>query len=297
MLPIVNQTVEAEKLSIYDARVHAKYPLNGLRLKNTTNLHLMQGPITVFDAGAYAGDARMEDLSPGGERLISYAIDLDVEVASEESTKPETMMSAKVVRGVMSIAKQHKKQIKYTVKNSSKEFKKVLIERPISAKLNLVEPEKDVEKTRDSYRFSVSVPEEKSVELTTVEEEARTELVAINGLNDKDIQIYLSSSIIDGKIKKVINDVEEKKRLIAEAEAKLSQMKKNIETIGTEQERIRQNMTALDKTSDLYRRYVKTFGEQEDELANLRKQCTDLSGVVERLTQELADYVTSLTFE
>ena len=41
----------------------------------------MQGPITVFDDGAYAGDAQIQDLPPGTERLISYAMDLDTEVA------------------------------------------------------------------------------------------------------------------------------------------------------------------------------------------------------------------------
>ena len=73
MLPIVNESVEGEKVSIYNAGVHAKHPLNGLKLKNTTELHLMQGPITVFDDGAYAGDAQIQDLPPGTERLISYA--------------------------------------------------------------------------------------------------------------------------------------------------------------------------------------------------------------------------------
>src|SRR6185369_16534256 len=59
MLPIVSANVEGEKVSIYNEHVQPKYPLNGFRLKNTTSLHLMQGPITVFDANAYAGDARM----------------------------------------------------------------------------------------------------------------------------------------------------------------------------------------------------------------------------------------------
>ena len=49
--------------------VQPKHPLSGLRLKNSTDLHLMQGPITVFDGGAYAGDAKIEDLQPGTERL------------------------------------------------------------------------------------------------------------------------------------------------------------------------------------------------------------------------------------
>ena len=83
MLPIVNDSVKGEKLSIYNQNVQAKHPLNGLRLKNSTDLHLMQGPITVFDGGVYAGDARIEDLQPGTERLVSYALDLDVEVAPD----------------------------------------------------------------------------------------------------------------------------------------------------------------------------------------------------------------------
>jgi len=80
MLPIVNASVQAEKLSIYNESVQRKFPLNGLRLTNTTGLHLMQGPITVFDGGTYAGDARIEDLQPKEERLISYALDLKIEV-------------------------------------------------------------------------------------------------------------------------------------------------------------------------------------------------------------------------
>src|SRR5207244_11356814 len=80
MLPIVNEAVEGTKVSIYNQRVHAKHPLSGFRLRNATALHLSQGPMTVFDGGVYAGDARLEDLPPGQERLLSYAMDLKTEV-------------------------------------------------------------------------------------------------------------------------------------------------------------------------------------------------------------------------
>ncbi len=73
MLPIVNDQVGGSKLSVYNPAVQIKHPLCGLRLKNTTELHLMQGPITVFDGGTYAGDARIEDIAPGGQRLLTYA--------------------------------------------------------------------------------------------------------------------------------------------------------------------------------------------------------------------------------
>ncbi|MEK6640237.1 MAG: hypothetical protein AABZ17_06155, partial [Nitrospirota bacterium] len=64
LLPIIGQSLQGQKVSLYNQHVNAKHPLNGYRLKNTSALHLMQGPITLFDSGTYAGDARIEDLPP-----------------------------------------------------------------------------------------------------------------------------------------------------------------------------------------------------------------------------------------
>src|SRR5205085_4534118 len=81
LLPIVGKDVEASRVSIYNERVQAKFPLLGLRFKNTSGLHLMQGPVTVFEGSNYAGDAQIQDLQPKEERLVSYAIDLGTEVS------------------------------------------------------------------------------------------------------------------------------------------------------------------------------------------------------------------------
>ena len=99
MMPIVTADVKGEKVSIYNQNVHVKHPLSGLQFTNTTGLHLMQGPITVFDGGSYAGDAKIEDLPPGAERLISYAVDLDTEVAPQSKGQPEELLSVKLHQG------------------------------------------------------------------------------------------------------------------------------------------------------------------------------------------------------
>ena len=44
MLPIINKDVEATRVSIYNERTQAKFPLLGLKFKNTSGMHLMQGP-------------------------------------------------------------------------------------------------------------------------------------------------------------------------------------------------------------------------------------------------------------
>src|SRR5262249_44400986 len=55
MLPIVAKDIEADRVSIYNERTQAKFPLLGVKVKNTSGVHLNQGPITVFEASNYAG--------------------------------------------------------------------------------------------------------------------------------------------------------------------------------------------------------------------------------------------------
>ena len=78
--------IEGQRVSIYNQSVQAKHPLLGLKFKNTTGLHINQGPITVFEGSIYAGDTRVLDVQPNEERLVSYAIDLGTEV--DPQTRP-----------------------------------------------------------------------------------------------------------------------------------------------------------------------------------------------------------------
>src|SRR5208282_1357616 len=99
MLPILNQAVNGERYSLFNEATDPKHPLNAVKLKNSSTLHLMQGPITVFDAGTYAGDAQITDLAPGAEQLVTYAMDLDTEVQAAPGSSPVSLVSVRVSRG------------------------------------------------------------------------------------------------------------------------------------------------------------------------------------------------------
>ncbi len=101
LLPIVAKDVQASRVSIYNEATQAKFPLLGLRFKNTSGLHLMQGPITVYEGSTYAGDARILDLQPNEERLVSYAIDLGTEVNPVPSFDNGRVLSVKAVKGII----------------------------------------------------------------------------------------------------------------------------------------------------------------------------------------------------
>src|SRR5205814_411781 len=78
----------------------AKFPLLGLIFKNTTGMHLTQGPITVYEGSTYSGDARILDLQKDERRLLSYAIDLETEVQAVPHSDNGRITSVKVVKGI-----------------------------------------------------------------------------------------------------------------------------------------------------------------------------------------------------
>ena len=297
MLPIVNGAVEGEKLSIYNPDVQAKHPLAGLRLKNTTGLHLMQGPITVFDDGIYAGDAQIQSLPPGTERLVSYALDLNTEVAIDKQTSSDVMSLVRITRGVLYTSHEYRRSRQYTVKNSGRRTKKVLIEYPLDSTWTLVTPEKAEEKTRDLYRFAVNAEPGKPEKLTVSERRSGGEQVVLNNLSNGSIQIYLRGKSISGAIKSALTEVIRRKNELSEITAAKKRLTDQIAIIGQEQDRIRRNMVQLDRTGDLYARYVKKFGDQEDSIERHRADYAKLVDEEARLRKALDEFLINLNVE
>jgi hypothetical protein len=294
MLPIVTGEVKADKVSIYNQGVQAKHPLAGLKFTNTTGLYLMQGPITVFDGSVYAGDAKIEDLPPGTERLISYALDLDTEVAPESKGHPEELLSVKITKGTMIASRKYIRGTEYTVKNSGKAAKKVLVEYPFDAQWKLTAPAKPDEKTRNLYRFAVEAKPGEPAKLLVEEERTDHQQIALGNLDDNAIKFYLSAKVVDEKVKQALSEIVKRKQAIQEVAAKKQQLEQRIKEIGEDQSRIRQNMAQLDHASDVYKSYVKKFSDQESEIEKTRGQIASLNDQATGMQKSLDEYMMGL---
>src|SRR5262249_16376397 len=166
LLPIVHKEVQGARASIFNESVHEKFPLLGLRFKNTSELNLMQGPVTVFDGNSYAGDARMPDLQPGEERLLSYAIDLGVEVKKRNKPSIAVLTAARFEKGVLVTMTKHREEWEYRAVNRSKSERTLLVEHAVREQFKLVTPTKPIERSRDLYRFTMKLNAGQSAMLT-----------------------------------------------------------------------------------------------------------------------------------
>ncbi len=294
MLPIVNQNVEGERVSIYNQRVQAKHPLHGLKLRNTTGFDLMGGPLTVFEQGSYAGDARIDTFPAGTERLISFAIDLDTEVAVSARSVPETLLSVRIVKGTLISTLSQRAESTYRLKNSDDRSRSVLIEHPLNPDWDLVAPARAEETTRSAYRFLVEIPGGKSEELLVAQERQIDRTVLLTNIEDSQITYFLSARNVDRRVKQALEGLAERKTALARTVNQRQEEERKVNTIHREQSRIRENMARLEKDSDLYKRYVSLLDEQEDLLEQALTNIEDLRVKEQRQREELDRYIMSL---
>jgi hypothetical protein len=294
LLPIIGQTLQGQKVSLYNQRVNAKHPLNGYRLNNTSALHLMQGPITLFDSGTYAGDARIEDLPPGQDRLISYALDLKTEVEPTLEGGTQELVTVSLKKGTMLVSRRLVEDRTYLIKNRDQKAKTVLIEQPYRADWKLAEPKQPTERTRDLYRFSVSVDPGKSSTLRVKETLPIQETILLMESGIDQIVYYQQAKEVSPKVKEALQRVVQLRSKLDDTRAQRTRLDQRTAEITTEHARIRENMQRLQQNSDLYNRYVKKLDQQETELEKLRKEIEALKNTEDEQRRELQNYVMNL---
>jgi hypothetical protein len=298
MLPIVNKDVEGTRVSIYNEATQAKFPLLGLKLKNTSGLHLMQGPITVFEGSNYAGDARILDLQPKEERLISYAVDLGTEVNPVPSGDNGRYTMIKAVKGILHTTTKLKETKTYTVKNRNDQERLVLIEHPVRNEFKLVEDKvKPTEVASDVYRFEIKVPAGKTETHVVTEERVLNEEVQFTNLNDDQIRIFLSNPISSAKVKAGLKAVLEFRYAVAKTQRDIAEQQQQLKTITDDQIRLRANLKEMPSTAAAYKRYLEKFDAQETQIENLQADIKKLQGVAFKQQKELEDYLAGFTAE
>ena len=297
LVPIVSEIIEGEKLSIFDANSTVDYALNGFRLKNSTGLHLQGGPLTIFDGGIYAGDAQINNVGPGEDRLISYAVDLALVVKREQPVFRRETISIVARSGVLTITHKQFRDLIYTFHNKSDEPKTVYVQQSIEPDFTLLEPVKPEEKTVNQYRFKVEVPAGQTVTFKVVTVRPVSETIALLNVDFNMLVEYARNAQLSPKLKEALQGMVARRRKITELQAQVTQLDLKIQEIDQDQTRIRNNMQGLNQNSDLYKRYVTKLNAQETELEKLRESRALARDAEAEAQKQLRAFIDTLTTE
>jgi hypothetical protein len=302
MIPFVAGPVEAERVSVFNARVQSDHPLSGARLKNVTGLHLMGGPLTVFDtpeaggAAGYVGDALIDDTEPGQTRLLTYAIDLAVDADALDRGVRTHTTAVTLTPGLLQIQQTQRVETQYTLKNHAAVPRLVIVEHPQrGTDWVLTEPAQPSERTADALRFERTVAPGASETLAVHEERPSTQRLSLLSTSPDDLTLYINGGPAGEAVKAALREIVTRRARMTELEARIEVLENELESISGGQERIRQNMKALDPKIDLYRRYVGELTTQENRIAALTNERRALSDTLAQAEAALRDYVNGLT--
>ena len=271
MLPFLQQTISARKLLIYSDG-NSQHPTNAAELTNDTNKTLDGGPITVFDAGTYAGEALMETTKAGDKRLISYGVDLGTRITTAFDSEQTEISEVHLRRGMLTAISAVRETKTFTMRNVDQKEKTLIIEHPARPGYRLMDRQ-PTEKTANAYRFEAALAAGQSSTFVVREERQLERTFAVVSQTPDFLATIVRNQEISQQARQQLSRILDKKREIAAADTEIGRLEERLKELASDQERLRQNMESLNRVSGQQARvqeYAGQLAEREAALATMR---------------------------
>lgn len=297
MLPILSADIQGRRVSIYNAADNRTNPMRGVQLTNDSDLHLMPGPIAVYDAGTYAGDAQIPHTSRDQTRLMAYAVDLDVQAQTKEEWD-SNMVRIRIVDGLIDQQIKQRRTIEYSFQsNDADAVRTMLVEHPRMGGWDLVSPKDPAETLEDTYRFEMPVPAGGENSMKVVEETVSRQQIAIFSYDMPTLLGYSRQGKASQAVVDAITKAASMQADINSLERRINELDRERDEIARDQDRLRENMGRVDRGSDLYERYMRKLSEQEDRLEQILESRAEAQSSLEQARAALHEYLRDLDVE
>jgi hypothetical protein len=297
MLPFLQDKIAARKLLIYTER-DGEHPVNAAEVVNNTAKTLDGGPITVYDSGAYAGEALFETLKAGDKRLIGYAVDYGTRITTAFDSTQRSIREIHVKDGSLQLRYAERQTRNYIIRNVDAKPKALIVQQEGIGQYSVLSP-KPLERTATAYRFEVNVPANGS-QILKVEQEQTTENVTeVLSATPDFLLAIIENKELSERGKKQLQGILDLKRHLVAAETNLNTAKSQTTELTEDQTRLRQNIDSLNRVKgqeDQVRQYSGQLAANEAQLAKLRDQRRELTLRTASLNTEVRNAIGALDF-
>lgn len=290
LLPIIDRSFPAQRVALYQSDTEPLHPLVSLLLRNDSDAALPAGLASLYEQGAFMGDARLPTLQPGEDRLASFAADLAARV--EESDEETTLVtSAHAARGVLEF--QQRSQLIITIRITAPpgSGRTVLIEQPARPGYELTEPRDGVVKTPDGYRITRPVAAGATEAVRIVFSNPAQSQITLSDAEPEMLAGFAANGQLDPKLRAGVQRLMDQRADLGRTQAALKILQDRRAAIVTDQDRLRSNLAAVPPQGELQRRYLAQMLIQENELASLQTQTKAVQGAVDQADAALKDAI------
>ncbi len=297
LLPFLQQKLPVRRLLVY-SDTSSSYPRNAVEINNASGKTLDGGPITVYDAGGYAGEALIETTKDGVKRMISYAVDQGVRITTNRDSGAQVIRTIKAQRGVVTTRTAVEVTTTYTVDSSDAKEKSLLIEHNVDRNLKLLSPKPD-EETLSHYRFAVKLAPKSKAKLAVKQEQELESSISANNLDNDTLALYARNKSITEAARAQLEAILAKKRDLSATQREQQRMEKQRSDAMQQQSRVRENIGALNRVAgqqEQVQRFAAELVKLDTEIGNQTVRINELTRTAQQLDAELKSLIEKLEF-
>jgi hypothetical protein len=299
LVPILQTAVAAERISLWNDAMGSR-PRRAVWLSNTSKLTLDAGSLSIVDGGAFVGEGLVDPVGPGERRLVSYAADLGVQINARAGDSPGRVVRLRIAKGVVTQDSEERQRRTYTLRNSDRDPRIVVIEHPARPDWKLAATTRPDESTAAVHRFRVTVPPGQTTTLSVDEIKPGATTYAVTELHRDRLLALAVGGTARAEVERAMAPVFAKSAELDEIEAEVEKRLADVSSIESDQSRIRENMSALKGSSTerrLLERYTRQLDDQETRLDGLKRELATLGERHTRAERELQELIAALSLD
>jgi hypothetical protein len=300
LVPIVQASIAAEKVSVWNERAGLARPQRALWLNNTSGLTLDGGSFSVLEDETFAGEGLFDPIKPGEKRLVSYATDLALNVNARSAADQQRVSRVQIAHGVMTFHNEVTEAKTYVFRNEDSSPRKVIVEHPVRAGYELRGDAKPAETTAAWMRFELQVDPKQTASLVVNEARPVETAYQLTNIGDDMVALFVRQKSIDKPLEDALRKILEAKAGVEALDNQKDARESATQKIFDDQQRLRENMKALKGSPEekaLLQRYTKQLNDQEDRLEKLHKEIEDLEARQEKAQTALDQMIQDLSFD
>jgi hypothetical protein len=296
MAPILQARMPYRRELLFNERKLPLHPVAALRFQNRSGAVLERGPVTVYEDGAYRGEALVPFAKEGDDVYLAFAVELGIRVTTATARSVETV-GIGIADALLHIKQATVIRVTYRLANTLPAPCTVTVEHPITPNFELTATRPPDARTADVYRWNLACSP-REVTLFRVEERHYTwQTQRLLDQSYAALQEYLNERWLDNATLAQIAPILEARSRIEHNERDIAALMAQRDELYKRQVHLRKNMDALGTAGDegaLRARAVGQLRAGEDRLDAIDGRIDALEDENNRLQEEIGARLSAL---
>ncbi len=298
LLLLHNTNIPKKTIYIYNQEQHTTHPFKAIEVENVTGYGWEEGPVTIYEKGAYTGEAMLQRVSKGEKQILPYLVEQDVIIKQNETSSSKKISIS--ISGQYYVETFLNTRL-YTleINNKADEDKSVICEVPklYDYKLDKKKSKVETKETPNYFRAEILVEPKTLIKIKIPTLRKTSESISIASISDEYLDDLLNLETLTDKQVNSLKKIKQIRKEKIQINEQISSEQTNLNRIDKEYQRITQSINVLTSEGEEGKtraKYVERMNNLFETMENKRTEIEKLQERSSKIDEEIYDLLEKL---